>query len=100
MTGGAASIQLNERNEMSQTKVDSQVAIVQSGRKAYGDGFVYTAADDRIFLRGRPARVEDSERGASQGEELVIFLSDNRMSGEGRSKANPTGRVRNVYKVN
>ena len=100
MTGGAASIQLNERNEMSQTKVDSQVAIVQSGRKAYGDGFVYTAADDRIFLRGRPARVEDSERGASQGEELVIYLSDNRMSGEGRSKANPTGRVRNVYKVN
>lgn len=100
MTGGSASIVLDERNEMSQTKVDSQVAILQSGRKAFGDGFVYTAADDRIFLRGRPARVEDPERGASQGEELVIYLRDNRMSGEGRSKANPTGRVRNVYKVN
>jgi lipopolysaccharide transport protein LptA len=99
MTGGAAFIQLDDRNEMSQTKLDSNVAIVQAGRKAYGDGFVYTASDDRIFLRGRPARVEDLERGASQGEELVIYLSDNRMTGEGRSKANPNGRVRNIYKV-
>jgi lipopolysaccharide export system protein LptA len=100
MTGGAAFIQLNERNEMSQTKVDSNVAILQAGRKAYGEGFVYTASDDRLFLRGRPARVEDPERGSSQGEELVIYLSDNRMAGEGRSKANPSGRVRNIYKVN
>lgn len=100
MTGGAAFIQLNERNEMSQTQVDSNVSILQAGRKAYGEGFVYTASDDRLFLRGRPARVEDPERGSSQGEELVIYLSDNRMTGEGRSKANPTGRVRNIYKVN
>jgi LPS export ABC transporter protein LptC/lipopolysaccharide transport protein LptA len=99
MTGGAAVIQLDERNEMSQTNVDGNVAIVQAGRKAYGENFVYTAADDRLLLRGRPARVEDLEHGSSQGEELVIYLGDNRMTGEGRSKANPSGRVRNVYKV-
>ena len=99
MTGGAAFIQLSDHNEMSQTKVDSNVAIVQAGRKAFGEGFIYTASDDRLYLRGRPARIEDNERGSTQGEELVIYLSDNRMSGEGRSQANPTGRVRNVYKV-
>jgi lipopolysaccharide export system protein LptA len=99
MTGASAFIRLNERNEMVQTNVDSNVTVAQSGRKAFAESLVYTGADDRLFLRGHPARIEDNERGSSQGEELEIFLSDNRMSGEGRSKTNPTGRVRNVYKV-
>jgi LPS export ABC transporter protein LptC len=100
MTGSSALIRLNERNEMVQTNIDSQVSVSQSGRKAYADALVYTAADERLMLRGRPARVEDKERGSTQGEELVVYLNDNRMTGEGRSKSNPTGRVRNTYKVN
>jgi LPS export ABC transporter protein LptC/lipopolysaccharide transport protein LptA len=99
MGGGTAVIQLNERNEMVQTNVDSNVTLAQAGRKASADSLLYTAADDRLMLRGRPARVEDKDRGSSQGEELTFYLSDNRMTGEGRSKANPSGRVRNVYKV-
>ena len=99
MAGGTAIIQLNDRNEMVQTNVDSKVTLAQSGRKASADALVYTSADDRLFLRGRPARIEDSERGSSQGEELTLYLNDKRMMGEGRSKANPTGRVRNTYKV-
>jgi lipopolysaccharide export system protein LptA len=99
MTGASAFIRLNEKNEMIQTNFDTNVTVAQSGRKAFAENLVYTAADDRLFLRGHPARIEDNERGSSQGEELEIYLSDNRMSGEGRSKTNPTGRVRNVYKV-
>jgi lipopolysaccharide transport protein LptA len=99
MTGGSAVIQLNDRNEMIQTNVESHVTLAQAGRKGSAETLVYTSVDDRLFLRGRPARIEDAERGSSQGEELTIYLNDKRMIGEGRSNANPTGRVRNTYKV-
>jgi LPS export ABC transporter protein LptC/lipopolysaccharide transport protein LptA len=99
MSGGNAIIQLNERNEMVQANVDSNVTLAQTGRKASADSLLYTSADDRLLLRGRPARIEDKDRGSSQGEELTLYLSDNRMTGEGRSKTNPTGRVRSIYKV-
>jgi hypothetical protein len=92
-------IYLNERNELVRTDAETGVAIVQSGRKAFADLAVYTAADDKLLLRGRPARVEDLEKRTAQGEELVIFLNDNRVSGEGKSKVNPSGRVRSSYKV-
>ena len=99
ITGANALIYLNERNELVRTDAETGVAIVQSGRKAFADLAVYTAADDKLLLRGRPARVEDLEKGTAQGEELVIYLNDNRVSGEGKSKVNPSGRVRSSYKV-
>jgi len=99
ITGASALIYLNERNELIRTDAETGVAVVQSGRKAFADLAVYTAVDDKLLLRGRPARVEDVEKGTAQGEELVIFLNDNRVSGEGKSKVNPSGRVRSSYKV-
>ncbi|MFL6467575.1 MAG: LPS export ABC transporter periplasmic protein LptC [Pyrinomonadaceae bacterium] len=99
ITGATALIYLDERNELLRTDAETGVAIIQSGRKAYADLAVYTAADDKLMLRGRPAKVEDTEKGTAQGEELVIFLSDNRTAGEGKSKTNPAGRVRSSYKV-
>jgi lipopolysaccharide export system protein LptA len=99
IVGGSASIKLDSRNEMVQTNVDADVSVTQSGRKAFADALVYTAVDDKLFLRGRPARVEDAQIGSTQGDELVIYLNDRRMTGEGRSSANPSGRIRNTYKV-
>ena len=100
ITGAIAIVYLDDRNELVRTDAETNVAILQSGRKAFADHAVYTSADDKLYLRGRPARVEDSQNGTSQGEELTIFLSDNRVTGEGKSKINPAGRVRSTYKVN
>jgi lipopolysaccharide export system protein LptA len=100
ITGATATVYLDERNELVRTDAETGVAIVQSGRKAFAEQAIYTAADDKLYLRGRPARVEDSQNGSSQGEELTIFLNDSRVIGEGKSKVNPAGRVRSTYKVN
>ena len=61
ITGASALIQLNERNEMVQTNVDSGVSITQAGRKAFAEAMIYTSADDRLVLRGRPARPRDGK---------------------------------------
>lgn len=99
ITGAAATIVLNEQNELVRTEAESGVSIVQAGRKAFAETAIYTVADDKLFLRGRPARIEDTQRGNSQGEELTLYLNDHRASGEGKSQVNPAGRVRSAYKV-
>ena len=100
ISGASATVYLDERNELVRTEAEAGVAIIQSGRKAFADLAIYTAVDDKLYLRGRPARVDDSQNGTSEGEELNIYLNDNRVSGEGKSKVNPSGRMRSSYKVN
>lgn len=99
MTGGIAVLNLNEKNEIVASNFESSVAISQPGRKAFADNARYTLEDERIVLRGRPARVEDSEKGSSQGTELVLLMNDKRVYGVGNSNSNPSGRVRSAYKV-
>nr|MBA2379907.1 hypothetical protein [Blastocatellia bacterium] len=65
-----------------------------------GDFARYDAADERVTLRGNPARIEDAKSGNAQGAEVTVFLRENRVVGEGRSKENPSGRLRTVYKTN
>lgn len=97
--GAVAVVHLNENNEMIRTDFETNVVINQPKRQAFADFAQYTAADERILLRGRPARVEDAEKGNSQGAELVMFTKENRIVGEGKSATNPSGRVRSTYKV-
>jgi len=97
--GAIAVVHLNEYNEIIRTDFETNVVINQPKRQAFADFAQYTAADERILLRGRPARIEDVEKGNFQGAELLLFTKDNRVVGEGKSAANPSGRVRSTYKV-
>lgn len=99
IVGGVAVVYLNEKNEVVKTDVESNVVITQPNRRATGDFAQYVTAEERVVLRGSPARVDDAENGSSQGGELTVFLKENRVTGEGRSKQNPNGRLRSVYKV-
>lgn len=99
ITGGKADVYLSENNEVSKTEVENDVVITQPKRKATGDFASYTAANEIVILRGRPARVEDAENGVSQAGEMTMYMRENRVSSEGRSTQNTAGRTRSVYKV-
>jgi lipopolysaccharide export system protein LptA len=73
--------------------------VTQPNRRAAGDYAQYNAADEIVILRGNPARIEDAETGSSQGGQVTVYLRENRVVGEGKTKQNGTGRIRSVYKV-
>lgn len=95
----ATTVFLSERNEVNRTVMERDVVITQPGRKASGDHAQYEAERDTVVLRGRPARVEDTVRGFSEGAELTVYLSEGRVVGDGRSQSDPAGRTRSVYRV-
>jgi len=94
-----ASVYLDEKNEVSQTIAENNVVITQPNRKAVGDYAQYNAANETVLLKGNPARIDDSENGSSQGGEVMVYLRENRVVGEGKTKQNAAGRIRSVYKV-
>ena len=73
--------------------------ITQPNRRAVGDYAQYTAADEKVILRGNPARVDDAEQGSSSGGQMTVYLRNNNVVSEGKSKQNSTGRIRSVFKV-
>ena len=97
--GGIANIYLDERNELSRSEIQNNVTITQPNRKAVGDYAEYTASTESVVLRGNPARVDDAENGSESGAQMTVFLRNNRVVSEGKSKQNATGRIRSVYKV-
>lgn len=99
ITAGAASILMNERNEMAQTVAETNVVVTQPTRRATGDYAQYTAESESIILRGNPARIEDTESGSTQGAQVTVFLRENRVVGESKAGQTNTGRSRSVYKV-
>ncbi|MDQ6785757.1 MAG: LPS export ABC transporter periplasmic protein LptC [Acidobacteriota bacterium] len=99
ITAGAANVLMNDKNEVAQTVAETNVVVTQPTRKAVGDYAQYDAENEKVILRGNPARIEDSENGSSQGAEVTIFLRENRVVGESKTTENNTGRIRSVYKV-
>jgi len=99
ISGGTAVLNLNEKNEVIASNFETGVVIAQPNRKAFASTAQYTSNDERVVLRGNPARVEDTEQGTSQGAELVMLMNDNRIFGVGKTPSNPAGRVRSSYKV-
>jgi len=99
LTADSADIYLNEKNELVKSIVETRVVMTQPGRRATGDWAQYTGEDDIAIVRGNPAQVEDSESGTSQGSQITVHLSDNRVVSEGRTRQNPGARTRSVYKV-
>ncbi len=99
VTGEVANIFLNESNEADRTEIETNVVMTQPDRRAVADYVRYEKNTDTVFLRGNPATVEDAIQGKSQGAEMTINLSENRVASQGPSKQNPSGRVRSVYKI-
>lgn len=99
ITSKSAILWLNEKNELTATEFENDVVIVQPNRKGNSDHARYTSVDEKMVLRGRPAKIDDPEKGSMAGAELTIYLKDKRVFGSGVTNENPTGRVRNTYKI-
>lgn len=99
VTGGIATVLLNERNEMSQTTVENDVVLTQPKRRATGRWAQYTNDSEIAILRGDPARVEDAESGSTQGAEITMYRRQNKVTNEAKTETGSSGRIRSVYKV-
>lgn len=99
ITAGAATVLMNDRNEVAQTNAETNVVVTQPMRRATGDYAQYTASDESIVLRGNPAKIEDAESGSTQGAQVTVFLRENRVVGESKAGQTNTGRSRSVYKI-
>ncbi|MGH9949852.1 MAG: LptA/OstA family protein, partial [Pyrinomonadaceae bacterium] len=97
--GSAATINLDDKNEISTFAIEGKVLITRPGQKAAADYAHYAVNEDKITLRGNPARVDDAAKGSTQGAELVLYQKDRRVVSDGRTIEDPEGRVRTVYKV-
>lgn len=99
IVAGAATVFMNDKNEVAQTVAENNVVVTQPKRKASGDYAQYTAENEVIILRGNPARIEDSENGSSQSAQVTVYLRENRFVGESKTNQTNTGRIRSVYKI-
>ena len=100
ITAGAASVLMNDKNEVAQTVAETNVVVTQPNRRASGDFAQYTAENESIVLRGNPARIEDAESGSTQGAQMTVFLRENRVVGESKPAGQTgTGRSRTIYKI-
>ncbi len=99
ITSGLAKIYLTDGNALSRTEMEKSVVITQPNRRASGEYAQYSASDEVVVFRGNPATVEDAESGTSQGSQMTVYLRENRVVGEGKTKQNATGRTRSVYKI-
>lgn len=99
IVSGSASVYLDDKNEVSKTIAETNVVITQPNRRATGDSAQYTAADEVVILRGNPATVDDGESGSSQGGQITVYMRENRVIGEAKTKPGTSGRTRSVYKV-
>jgi lipopolysaccharide export system protein LptA len=100
ITGGVADVYLTgEGNEVEKTIAQRNVVITQPGRKGTGDWIQYTTADEVAILKGDPARVEDAEKGSSEGNRLTMYIREGRVvADDARGPLSP-GRVRSTHKV-
>ena len=89
-----------ENNELKKTVLENNVEITQPNRRVTGTWAQYTADDETAIVRGNPATATDSVQGRTQGSELTVMMSQNRVINQGASKPGGTGRTRTVYKVN
>jgi LPS export ABC transporter protein LptC/lipopolysaccharide transport protein LptA len=101
MTGGVADVYLSkETNEMDKTIAQRDVVLTQPNRKGLGDWVQYTAADEVAVLKGNPARVEDAEKGNTEGGRLTLSIRDSKVTADDPRGPMSPGRVRTTHKIN
>lgn len=99
ITAGVVDVYLSENNEVAKTIAEQNVVITQPNRRAVGDWAQYTSADEVAIIRGDPATVSDAESGSSQSASITFNMRENKLTSEGKTKQNTSGRTRSVYKI-
>ncbi|MBA2705535.1 MAG: LPS export ABC transporter periplasmic protein LptC [Blastocatellia bacterium] len=100
LTGGVADVYLlRDSNEVEKTVAQRNVVMTQPNRKGTGDWIQYTSADEVAILKGNPARVEDIEKGSTEGGRLTVNMRDGRVIADDVRGAQSAGRVRSTHKV-
>lgn len=81
MTADQLSVFLKpELNEVERVVADGHVVVTEPQRQAFGDQAVYTAADERVVIIGRPARIQDDRYEAVQrGSRLTYLIGDDKV---------------------
>jgi lipopolysaccharide export system protein LptA len=64
-----------------------------------GDWMQYTTTDEVAVLKGNPARVEDGEKGNTEGGRLTLYVRESRVTADDARGPQSTGRVRSTHKV-
>jgi lipopolysaccharide export system protein LptA len=84
-------------NEIERVVAEGHVVVTEPERQAFGDQAVYTAADERVVLMGRPARIQDDRYEAAQrGSRLTYLMGDDKvMVGDNEGSQ----RVKSVRKI-
>jgi lipopolysaccharide export system protein LptA len=100
MTGGVADVYLaKETNDMERTIAQRDVVLTQPGRKGTGDWVQYTAADEVAVIKGNPARVEDNEKGNTEGGRLTLSMRDSKVTADDTRGPLSPGRIRSTHKI-
>jgi len=100
ITSGVADVYLSkETNEMDKTIAQRNVVLTQPGRKGIGDWVQYTALDEVAVLKGNPARVEDSEKGNTEGGRLTLSIRDSKVTADDTRGPLSPGRIRTTHKI-
>ncbi len=100
VTSGVADVYLSrETSEVEKTIAQRNVVLTQPNRKGLGDWMQYTTADEVAVLKGEPARVEDSEKGSTEGGRLTVYMREGRVIADDVRGPASSGRVRSTHKV-
>lgn len=100
MTAGVADVYLTrESNSVEKTVAQRNVVLTQPSRKGVGDWLQYTTADEVAIITGKPARVEDVEKGSTESGRLTVHLRDGRVIADDVRGPQSPGRVRSTHKV-
>jgi lipopolysaccharide export system protein LptA len=100
VTSGVADVYLlRDSADVEKTVAQRNVVLTQPNRKGTGDWIQYTTADEVAILTGHPARVEDTEKGSTEGGRLTVNMRDGRVTADDVRGTQSPGRVRSVHKV-
>lgn len=100
INSGVADIYLvKDTNEVEKTVAQRNVVLTQPNRKGTGDWVQYTSADEIAVLKGKPARVEDTEQGTTEGGRLTVFMRENKVVADDVRGPQSPGRVRSTHKI-
>jgi lipopolysaccharide export system protein LptA len=100
VTSGVADVYLSrETSEVEKTVAQKNVVLTQPNRKGVGDWMQYTTTDEVAVLTGNPARVEDSEKGSTEGGRLTVYVREGRVIADDVRGPQSPGRVRSTHKV-
>jgi lipopolysaccharide export system protein LptA len=84
---------------MEKTVAQRSVVLTQPNRKGTGDWVEYTTANEVAVLKGNPARVDDADKGSTEGARLTVYMREDRVVADDPRGPQSPGRVRSTHRV-